>query len=241
VLLGSVLTPSLDSSNASISHLNEQRIETVSAYPVGNATANSIVAAYQKGLTKLDFPSDVNVSYGGDAQSIDQSFSQLALCLLVGLIMMFMVLILAFNSIHNTLQLILIIPLSLIGVLIGLTLTQQTLSFPVFLGFIALGGVIVNHAIILTDSLVNKAIAEPEKSKMDVTLEAASTRLRPIFLTTVTTVIGMVPLEISGGTFGPLAFTVMFGLSFAILLTLVLLPMLFYRSVTKVKKGKMKK
>ena len=177
----------------------------------------------------------VLVTYGGDSQSINQSFTQLFLCLLIGFFMMFMILILAFNSLHNTLQLLLIIPLSLIGVLFGLTATGQTISFPVFLGFIALGGVIVNHAIILTDSLVQKERDEPEKSRIDITLESASTRLRPIFLTTVTTVIGMVPLEISGGTFGPLAFTVMFGLAFAILLTLVLLPMLFYRSApTKV-------
>ncbi len=235
VLLGSVLTSSLDSSNASIAHLNEQRIETVSAYPVGNTPVTGIVNAFQKNLPKLNLPVGVLVTYGGDSQSINQSFTQLFLCLLIGFFMMFMILILAFNSLHNTLQLLLIIPLSLIGVLFGLTATGQTISFPVFLGFIALGGVIVNHAIILTDSLVQKERDEPEKSRIDITLESASTRLRPIFLTTVTTVIGMVPLEISGGTFGPLAFTVMFGLAFAILLTLVLLPMLFYRSApTKV-------
>ncbi len=73
-------------------------------------------------------------------------------------------------------------------------------------------------------------MAEPDKPRIEVTLEAASTRLRPILLTTVTTVIGMIPLELAGGTFAPLAFTVMFGLSFALLLTLVLLPTLFYRS-----------
>lgn len=230
VLLGSVLTSSLESSNASIAHLNEERIETISAYPIGNTPTTSIVAAFQKKLPKLNLPSDVLVTYGGDSQSINQSFSQLAICLLIGFFMMFMILILAFNSLHNTLQLLLIIPLSLIGVLSGLAISGQTISFPVFLGFIALGGVIVNHAIILTDSLVQKERDEPEKARIDITLEAAATRLRPIFLTTVTTVIGMVPLEIEGGTFGPLAFTVMFGLSFAILLTLVLLPVMFYRS-----------
>ena len=230
VLLGSVLSSSLGSSNASIAHLNEQRIETISAYPAGAAQATQIVSAFQSKLPGLHLPAGVLVTYGGDSQSINQSFSQLGICLLIGFLMMFMILILAFDSLHNTLQLMLIIPLSLIGVLTGLALTGQTVSFPVFLGFIALGGVIVNHAIILTDSLVQKERDEPEKSRLDVTLESAATRLRPIFLTTVTTVIGMVPLEIEGGTFGPLAFTVMFGLSFAILLTLVLLPVLFYRS-----------
>jgi len=242
VLLGSVLKSSLGDSNASIAHLNEQRIETISAFPLGNTTVTSIVNKFQSELPSLHLPSDVYVSYGGDSQAINQSFSQLFLCLFAGLIMMFMILILAFNSLHNTIQLLLIIPISLIGILFGLTFTGQTLSFPVFLGFIALGGVIVNHAIILTDSLVKEAQDHPELSVTDITLEAASTRLRPIFLTTVTTVIGMLPLEASGGTFGPLAFTVMFGLSFAILLTLVLLPMLFFRSQTaKVAKMNAKK
>lgn len=230
VLLGSIIDSSLDSSNAVISHLNEQRIETISAYPAGNATVTNIVSDFQKNLKSLHLPSDVNVTYGGDSQSINQSFSQLFFCLLIGFLMMFMILILAFNSLHDTLQLLFIVPLSLIGVLFGLAFTGQTLSFPVFLGFIALGGVIVNHAIILTDSLVQKELAEPDKPRIEVTLEAASTRLRPILLTTVTTVIGMIPLELAGGTFAPLAFTVMFGLSFALLLTLVLLPTLFYRS-----------
>ncbi len=241
VLLGSILTSSLGNSNASIAHLNEQRIETVSAYPSANTTASAIVTAFQKGLPSLHLPSDVSITYGGDAQSINQSFSQLFLCLLVGLIAMFMILILAFNSIHDTIQLILIIPLSLIGILFGLAATHQTLSFPVFLGFVALGGVIVNHAIILTDSMVNMAKEDPGKPKIDVALESASSRLRPIFLTTATTVIGMVPLEIAGGTFGPLAFTVMFGLSFAICLTLVLLPTLFYRSEMRKERKALKK
>ena len=230
VLLGSVLSSSLASSNASIAHLNEQRIETISAYPIGNTPVTSIVSAFQKKLPSLKLPADVLVTYGGDSQSINQSFSQLGICLLIGFFMMFMILILAFDSLHNTLQLLLIIPVSLIGVIFGLAAIGETISFPVFLGFIALGGVIVNHAIILTDSLVQKENDEPEKARIDITLEAAATRLRPIFLTTITTVIGMVPLEIEGGTFGPLAFTVMFGLAFAILLTLVLLPVMFYRS-----------
>ena len=234
VLLGTILNSSLESSNATIAHLNEQRIETISAYPIGNTTVTEITSAFEKALPSLHLPSDVFVSYGGDSQAISQSFGQLFYALLVGFLMMFMILILAFNSLHDTLHLLFIVPLSLIGVLSGLAITGSTISFPVFLGFIALGGVIVNHAIILTASLVHRREAEPDKSKLDITLEAAQTRLRPILLTTITTVIGMVPLEAEGGTFAPLALTVMFGLAFALVLTLVLLPTLFYRSHAKV-------
>ena len=129
VLLGSIIDSSLDSSNAVISHLNEQRIETISAYPAGNATVTNIVSDFQKNLKSLHLPSDVNVTYGGDSQSINQSFSQLFFCLLIGFLMMFMILILAFNSLHDTLQLLFIVPLSLIGVLFGLAFTGQTYHF----------------------------------------------------------------------------------------------------------------
>lgn len=230
VLLGSILTPSVKNSNASIAHLNEQRIETISAYPIGNTPVTGIVSQFQSRLKDLHLPADVTVTYGGDQQSIDQSYQQLALCLLAGLLMMFMILILTFNSLRSTLELLAIVPLSLIGVLGGLAFSGQTISFPALLGFIALGGVIINHAIILTDSMLHKAHAEPDKPRIDVVLDAAATRLRPIFLTTVTTVIGMVPLAADGGEWAPLAFTVMFGLSFAIVLTLILLPTLFYRA-----------
>jgi multidrug efflux pump subunit AcrB len=141
-----------------------------------------------------------------------------------------MILIIAFNSFRYTLYLLMIVPLSLIGVLDGLALTGQPLSFPSILGFIALGGVIINHAIILMDSMIKLRAAHPEKPITDVVVESAAMRLRPIFLTTVTTVFGMIPLAGASGMWGPLAFTIMFGLSFAIVLTLVLVPVLFYRA-----------
>jgi len=93
-----------------------------------------------------------------------------------------------------------------------------------------LGGVLVNHAIILMDSMIKHLEASPRASIIDVVVEASATRLRPIVLTTITTVIGMIPLAFSNPTWGPFAFTVMFGLAFAICLTLVLVPVLFVRA-----------
>jgi len=80
------------------------------------------------------------------------------------------------------------------------------------------------------DSMIHHLRAEPGKPIIDIVVESAATRLRPIFLTTVTTVIGMIPLAESNPTWGPFAFAVMFGLAFAICLTLVLVPVLFYRA-----------
>jgi len=229
VLLGSVLTDSLGLSNAVISHKDKKRIETLSAYPDDKTTAGDIVAAYQKKVASLNLPADVTVSYGGETQDVNKSFTEMFIALLAGLVLMFMILIVAFNSFRYTWYLLMIVPLSLIGVLDGLALTGQPLSFPSMLGFIALGGVIINHAIILMDSMIQHLNETPDKPLIDIVVDSAAMRLRPIVLTTVTTVIGMIPLIYANATWAPLALSVMFGLSFAIILTLALVPTLFFR------------
>jgi multidrug efflux pump subunit AcrB len=233
VLLGSVLNPTLGQSNASIAHKDKTRIETLSAYPTAKTTTTAVTAEFQKRIGELSLPAGVSVSYGGEQEDINTSFAQMFVALLAGLVLMFMILIISFNSIRHTLHLLVIVPLSLIGVLDGLALTGQPVSFTSLLGVIALGGVIINHAIILMDSMLHHAAAEPNKPLIDVVVESSATRLRPIVLTTITTVIGMVPLALSNPTWGPLAFSVMFGLTFAICLTLVLVPVLFFRSPHK--------
>lgn len=235
VLLGSLLTDTLGQSNASIAHKNKTRLETVSAYPDDKTTTTAVVAAFQKRVGELNLPAGITVSYGGESQDINQSFSDMFVSLIAGLLLMFMILIISFNSFRYTAYLLLIVPLSLIGVLDGLALTGQPISFSSLLGVIALGGVIINHAIILMDSMIHHLKAEPHKPTIDVVVESAATRLRPIVLTTVTTVIGMVPLSFANATWGPLAYSIMFGLAFAIILTLALVPVLFFRAQERAK------
>jgi len=230
VLLGSIVNVSLAQSNASIVHKDKVRMETVSAYPDKNTTASQIVSAFQKHIGELSLPAGVSVSYGGATKNIKQSFSQMFVALIAGLVLMFMILIIAFNSFRYTFYLIMIVPLSLIGVLDGLALTGQPISFSSLLGVIALGGVIINHAIILMDSMIHRVRSDSDIPLIDSVIDSAATRLRPIVLTTVTTVIGMIPLSLTNAMWGPLAFSIMFGLTFAIVLTLVLIPVLFYRA-----------
>lgn len=230
VLLGSLVTPVLGESNASISHKDKVRVETVSAYPTADTTANAVVGEFEKRVGELNLPAGVTVSYGGETEDVNTSFTEMFIALIAGLVLMFMILIIAFNSIRHTLHLLVIVPLSLIGVLDGLALTGQPISFTSLLGVIALGGVIINHAIILMDSMLHRIRTNPDEPLMDAVVESSATRLRPIVLTTITTVIGMVPLALSDPTWGPLAYSIMFGLTFAIILTLVLVPVLFFRS-----------
>ena len=233
VILGSVLTDSLGQSNAAIAHKDKNRIETVSAYPDSNTTAGAVTTEFDKRIAELKLAPGVTVSYGGDNKDIIQSFTQMLIALVAGLALMFMILIISFNSFRYTFYLLMIVPLSLIGVLDGLAITRQPISFPSMLGFIALGGVIINHAIILMDSMIHHAQEDPNKPMLDIVVDSAAMRLRPIVLTTITTVFGMIPLAMSNPTWAPLALSVMFGLSFAIILTLVLVPTLFYRAQTK--------
>ncbi|MCE9541388.1 efflux RND transporter permease subunit, partial [Candidatus Kaiserbacteria bacterium] len=149
--------------------------------------------------------------------------------LIAGTLLTFVILVLAFNSFRFAGFLLLLVPLSLIGVFAGLAATFQPLSFPSVMGVIALAGVIINHAIILMDAIIQRMKIGEARPLIDIVTEAATTRLRPIFLTTVTTVIGMVPLIFAPGLFGPLALAILFGLSFAMILTLVLIPTLVYR------------
>lgn len=234
VLLGSVVTEKLAPANAVIVHEDKERVENISAYTEGAVTASEVVSQFKSRESELQLPVGVRVSYGGETEDINQSFTEMGLAFIAGLVFMLAILVLSFNSIRYSLYLLLAVPLSLIGVFIGLTITGQALSFTSLLGVIALAGVIINHAIILMDSMIHYHNNAKETDKLiDVVADASVTRLRPIVLTTVTTVVGMIPLSTVSDFWSPLAYAIMFGLTFAIILTLVLVPTLFYRAEKK--------
>jgi multidrug efflux pump subunit AcrB len=241
VLLGSMLDTNVAPSRASITHEGQKRISTVSSNLKTGANAVEITNAFQK-LAKENklmetYGQGITVTYGGDTEDIQNTFRDMIIALIALLFLMLAILVLEFNSFRYSLYLLMAIPLSLIGVFGGLALSRQSLSFSAMLGIIALAGVIINHAIILLDSILHR-LNEQKKLKeegkqsenlFEVIIESSAIRLRPIVLTTITTVVGMIPLAGVSALWGPLAFTIMFGLMFSMLLTLVLIPMFFYR------------
>ncbi len=229
VLLGSIIDIKAAPSRASIAHLDEKRVVTITSKLAPGATALPVMAEFKKKFAEVAIPDGVVVDYGGESKDVNQSFKEMGLALLGGMALMLAILVLEFNSFRFTLYLLSIVPLSLIGVLVGLALSGKALSFSSLLGVIALAGVIINHAIILLDSVIHKLEHDKYLKLREVIIEASAIRLRPIVLTTVTTVIGMLPLAGASALWGPLAFSIMFGLAFAMLLTLVLVPVLFYR------------
>jgi HAE1 family hydrophobic/amphiphilic exporter-1 len=233
VLLGSVITPTLAAANAAITHEGGKRVESISAYTTADMTATEVVNAFKAREAELEIPDGIAVSYGGETEDINKSFTEMFLAIFAGIILMLAILVLSFNSVRYSGYLLLAIPYSLIGVLLGLTLTGLSLSFTSMLGVIALSGVIINHSIILMDSMIFHKASSDDADLLHTVAEAATSRLRPIFLTTVTTVIGMIPLSRISDFWSPLAFSIMFGLTFAMVLTLIMVPVLFYRAELK--------
>lgn len=233
VLLGSILSPSIEKSNAVIRRQDQKNIATVSAYTEGGATAVEVSTAFKKAIQKETLPIGVAMKIGGETEDVNKSFSEMGIAFLAGLVLMLAVLVLEFNSFRYSFYLLMLVILSLIGVLGGLALTGQPLSFSSLLGVIALAGVIINHAIILVDSIIIRMKNPEGKTLEEVVVDGSASRLRPIVLTTITTVVGMIPLAGASALWGPLAFAIMFGLSFAMILTLVLTPILVYRNPGK--------
>ena len=233
VPLGTFLTITAGRTSASISHEAGLRISQVSSYITDDANAVEVTSVIQTATEELDLPDGVRVTFGGDDEEITKTFTEMLIALVAGLVLMFAILVLEFDSFRTSLRLLAAIPLSLTGVLIGLFLMGQPLSFTAFLGIIALAGVIINHGIILLDSLNSRQAEKPEEGAEALVLGAAGKRVRPIILTTLTTVIGMIPLTLVSMMWAPLAFTIAFGLIYGTVLTLVFIPLLSYRRLLK--------
>ncbi len=235
ILLGSLVSEKVTESLTSITHKDTKRQGTITSNTTKSVTSLEVVALFKKQATSLNLPASVSITYGGESEDVNKTFSEMIFALLAGMTLMLAILVIEFNSFRYSFYLLLAIPLSLIGVFGGLAISGQSLSFSSMLGVIALAGVIINHSIILLDSILNNLDKEKVKTKKEqrklkeIIVSSSSLRLRPIFLTTITTVIGMIPLTTVSALWGPLAFAIMFGLSFAMILTLVLIPLLFYR------------
>ncbi|MBL8158608.1 efflux RND transporter permease subunit [bacterium] len=229
VPLGTFVEMTAARTSASISHEDGTRIGSVSSYVNDGVNALEVTAAVREKADALKLPEGVRLTYGGDDEEIQRTFTEMLIALVAGLVFMFAILVLEFNAFRTTLRLLLAIPLSLTGVLIGLFISGEALSFSAFLGIIALGGVLINHGILLLDVLHKMREHSPGKSAEEVVLDASTARIRPILLTTITTVVGMIPLTFVSEMWAPLAYTIGFGLLYGTVLTLVLIPLLSYR------------
>jgi multidrug efflux pump len=227
VLLGYLVTERVTQATSTASHTNGEKTRTVNSYVEAGFLPVDIATDFDTQIESLELPEGVTYSLAGATDENDKAQSELIASLLFGMLLIFGVLIWQFGSIRDVLFIVSVIPLGLIGVLYGLFIFNMTLSFTAMLGFIALVGIVVNDSIILVDVMNKLRLRNPAMPKYEVVIKGATMRLRPVLLTTVTTVLGMVPLLFVSPLWEPFAFALIVGLTFATILTLVLVPILY--------------
>ncbi len=164
--------------------------------------------------------------FGGEKEKSEESSGSIVEQVPFAGLLILLLLVAQFNSFRHALIILMTIPMGVIGVTIGLILTQSSMGFMVFLGIVSLSGIVINDAIVLLERIKHEE--KEGRSKFEAVIEASKRRMRPILLTTYTTVGGMLPLWLGGGPmFKPMAVAIIFGLIFATLLTLVFVPVLY--------------
>jgi len=229
VPLGQVADVAITWEPSKILRRDRTRTVTVSSALASGYTSVDVVDALRPWLNeaRAGWPLGSRYELGGEIESSVQANQAIADKMPVAMLLIVLLLIVQFNSIRRTAIILLTIPLGLIGVVIGLLLTGSYLGFMTILGVIALAGIVINNAIVLIDR-INIEIDQNGHPPARAVIEAAQRRFRPILLTTATTIAGLIPLWLGGGPmWEPLAISIIFGLLFATLLTLGVVPLLY--------------
>ncbi|MFT5519664.1 MAG: multidrug efflux pump subunit AcrB [Enterobacterales bacterium] len=230
VYLGNVATIELLETPATIKRDSQMRIVELSASLNSDTTLGEALLSLQTMRAELALPLGYTLYDGGSEKALQEQQQLTDILLLLALFLVFVVMAIQYESLLNPLIIILSVPFAAIGVAIGLYLCDLPLSMPVWLGIVMLVGIVVNNAILLVEYI------EIERKRLSdlntAIIEAARLRLRPILMTTLSTVMGMLPLAIGLGDgaemLQPLAITVVWGLSFSMLVSLLLVPMMYY-------------
>lgn len=213
---------------AEIQRENQQRQINVTS-DVVDRNLSMVASDVQQALSSMNLPDGYTVTLGGQSEDMAESFSQLALALVFSIFLVYVVMAVQFESILYPFIIMFSLPTTIVGVIFGLFITSTPLSVPGFIGMIMLAGVVVNNAIILVDYI--NILRKRNKERNEAIVEAGISRLRPIFMTTLTTVLAMIPLAIGIGegaeTQQPLAIVMIFGLTISSLFTLIFVPVMY--------------
>jgi HAE1 family hydrophobic/amphiphilic exporter-1 len=218
----------VDNGPGEIRRIGQERVAVVTAnlqYGDLGSAAEEISGI----INQIPIPGGLVVRMAGQNEEMAVSFRSLQLALLLALFLVYLVMASQFESLLHPFVIMFTIPLALIGAVFALALTGSTISVVVFIGLILLAGIVVNNAIVLID-FINQLRAKGME-KLEAIVEAGRARLRPIMMTTLTTVLGLFPLALGFGegaeVRAPMAITVIGGLTMSTLLTLVVIPVMY--------------
>ncbi len=231
VYLGDVAEIQFISAPSKIQRDQQQRITEVTASLTGTHTIAEVNQQVQAILAELALPNGYRIYDVGEIRALQQGQSQAVILIGLAIFLVFVVMAVQYESLRNPIVILLGIPFAAIGAAVGLPAFDVPLSMPIWLGLIMLAGIVVNNAIVLVEYI--ELLKDEGLATAEAIARAGAIRLRPIMMTTLTTVVGLLPLSIGVGQgsemLQPLAQTIVFGLSFSLLVSLLLIPVFYYR------------
>lgn len=191
--------------------------------PLSQQTSGDILSRVKPQIDALALPHGYSIEWGGDAESSSEAQQGVFSTLPIGYLVMFIITILMFSSLKNAVAIWLTVPLALIGVTPGFLMTGIPFGFMALIGLLSLSGMLIRNGIVLVEEIEQQ---KQHRNQHDAIVYAATSRLRPILLTAFTTVLGLAPL-LRDVFFQSMAVVIMFGLGFATILTLLVLPVIY--------------
>ena len=226
-----------------IERKNRQRMITVTGIIDGSHAMSDGVTAASQIIKDTDIPSELDVVIAGDYEDQKDMFADLITLMVLIIILVYMVMASQFESFMSPFVIMFSVPFAFVGVILGLWLTNTALGVMAMIGILILIGIVVKNGIVLIDYLI--LLRERGMGILDAAVAAARSRLRPILMTTLTTVLGMIPMAIGTGEgsemWKSLGITVAWGLSISTVVTLVLIPTIYCVFATRQEKNKQKK
>lgn len=226
-----------------IERKNRQRMITVTGVIEGSHAMSDGVTAAQQIINDTDIPSELSVVIAGDYEDQKDMFSDLITLMVLIIILVYMVMASQFESFMSPFVIMFSVPFAFVGVILGLWLTNTALGVMAMIGILILIGIVVKNGIVLIDYLI--LLRERGMGILDAAVAAARSRLRPILMTTLTTVLGMIPMAAGTGEgsemWKSLGITVAWGLSISTVVTLILIPTIYCVFATRQEKRKQKK
>lgn len=210
---------------AGVNHVDRERVVRVTASNAPGHSAVEISRRLQSDLRDFPLPAGYRFDFRGDFEQFNESFQSLSLAFLIAVILIYVLMVAQFSSLTQPLVILATIPMGIFGALYGLAIGRQTFALVALIAVVGLAGVVVNSAIILVDYInARRRMGYPRE---EAVLEASLIRLRPVLLTAGTTIVGLLPLIVDQAEWRPLGFAFVFGLAFATVLTLVIIPMFY--------------
>ena len=212
-----------------IERQDRERLIKINAIVSKNSVLSDAVATAQKIIDDTDIPSELTTVIAGDYEDQQEMFGDMLMLIILIIILVYMVMAAQFESFMSPFVIMFSVPFALVGVILGLTVTRTALGVMSIIGVIILLGIVVKNGIVLIDYTI--LCRERGMNAIDASVEAARSRLRPILMTTLTTVLGMLPMALGRGEgaemWRSLGMTVCWGLSISTLVTLVLIPSVY--------------